>query len=61
MDHQQAIATHAAERYLLNELGDADRDAFEEHYFACADLRGGRRGQAPGCGTASAPACSTPP
>ena len=36
MDHQQAIATHAAERYLLNELGDADRDAFEEHYFTCA-------------------------
>jgi hypothetical protein len=36
MDHQQAIATQAAERYLLNELGDADRDAFEDHYFACA-------------------------
>ena len=36
MDHQQAIATHAAERYLLNELADADRDAFEDHYFSCA-------------------------
>jgi hypothetical protein len=36
MDHQQAIATQAAERYLLNELGDADRDAFEDHYFSCA-------------------------
>ena len=36
MDDQQAIATQAAERYLLNELGDADRDAFEDHYFTCA-------------------------
>jgi hypothetical protein len=36
MDHQQALATQAAERYLLNELGDADRDAFEDHYFTCA-------------------------
>ena len=36
MDHQQAIATQAAERYLLNELADADRDAFEDHYFSCA-------------------------
>jgi anti-sigma factor RsiW len=35
MDHQQAIATQAAERYLLDELDDADRDAFEAHYFAC--------------------------
>ena len=36
MDHEQAIATHAAERYLLNELAGADRDAFEDHYFSCA-------------------------
>jgi hypothetical protein len=36
MDHQQAISTQAAERYLLNELGDDDRDAFEDHYFSCA-------------------------
>ena len=47
MDHQQAIATHATERYLLNELGDTERDAFEEHYFACAtcaeDVRTGAR------------------
>src|SRR6185436_16132166 len=35
MDHRQAIATHAAERYLLNELNDADRNAFEDHYFTC--------------------------
>ena len=37
MDHQQALATHAVERYLLDELSVADRDAFEEHYFSCAD------------------------
>ena len=47
MDHQQAIATHATERYLLNELGDTERDAFEAHYFACAicaeDVRTGAR------------------
>jgi hypothetical protein len=47
MDHQQAIATHAAERYLLNELDDADRDAFEDHYFACStcaeDVKAGAR------------------
>ena len=35
MNHQQAIATHAAERYLLNELDEPARDAFEEHYFSC--------------------------
>ncbi len=37
MDHQHAIATHAAERYLLNELAGTDRDAFEAHYFSCAE------------------------
>jgi hypothetical protein len=36
MNHQQAMTTHAAERYLLNELPEADRDAFEAHYFECA-------------------------
>lgn len=28
---------HAAERYLLNELNDNERDAFEDHYFTCAE------------------------
>lgn len=45
MDHQQALATQAAERYLLEEMSDADRDAFEEHYFSCLacadDIRAG--------------------
>jgi hypothetical protein len=47
MDHQQAIATHAAERYLLDELDDTDRDAFENHYFSCIecaeDVKSGAR------------------
>lgn len=47
MDHQQAIATHAAERYLLQELNESDRDAFEDHYFSCVecadDVRVGAR------------------
>ena len=30
-----ATATLAAERYILNELTAAEREAFEEHYFVC--------------------------
>jgi hypothetical protein len=45
MDHQRAIDSHAAERYLLDELADAERDAFEEHFFSCRacadDVRAG--------------------
>ncbi len=26
----------ATERYLLDEMNDAEREAFEEHYFDCA-------------------------
>lgn len=37
MDHQQAITTQAAERYTLNELPAGEREAFEEHYFSCAE------------------------
>jgi hypothetical protein len=35
MEHQAAIDTHAVERYLLGEMPVDERDAFEEHYFAC--------------------------
>lgn len=35
MTHDEAVGTSATERYLLHELPDAERDAFEEHYFAC--------------------------
>lgn len=37
MSHDQAVATMAAERYLLDELPEAERDAFEEHYFTCPE------------------------
>jgi putative zinc finger protein len=35
MEHDQATRMQAAERYLLGELSDADRDQFEEHFFDC--------------------------
>ena len=37
MDHAEATAQHAVDRYLLGELSAAEADAFEEHYFDCAD------------------------
>jgi hypothetical protein len=45
MDHHDAVTTDAAERYLLDEMSEAERDAFEAHYFDCqpcaADVRQG--------------------
>ncbi len=35
MNHQLAINTKATERYLLGELDEDSRSAFEEHYFSC--------------------------
>lgn len=50
MTHDQAASTHAAERYLLEELPELERHAFEEHFFSCADcaedVRAGERMQA---------------
>jgi len=40
MDHEVAANTHAVERYLLGEMPATERDAFEEHYFACAECAG---------------------
>jgi Putative zinc-finger len=37
MTHQEATATLATERYLLDEMTEAERDAFEAHFFACAE------------------------
>lgn len=34
-EHQQAIRTLAAERYMLGQMTDAERETFEEHYFNC--------------------------
>jgi hypothetical protein len=45
MDHSQAIASKAAEQYLLGELKGKLRDQFEEHFMSCPecarDLRAG--------------------
>jgi hypothetical protein len=37
MNHQQAFNTSAPERYLLEEMSELERHAFEDHYFSCAD------------------------
>jgi len=37
MDHPQAVSTLATERYLLGEMTEQERDAFEAHYFDCAE------------------------
>jgi hypothetical protein len=33
--HQEAVQTLATERYLLDEMSGADRQAFEDHFFSC--------------------------
>jgi hypothetical protein len=37
MAHREAEETMAVDRYLLNELTEAERMRFEEHYFECAE------------------------
>jgi hypothetical protein len=37
MNHSEAVAQMAAERYLLDELGPDARDEFEEHLFDCQE------------------------
>jgi hypothetical protein len=37
MDHKKAIRTNAVDRYLLGELSTAERQEFEEHFFACGE------------------------
>lgn len=37
MNHSEAVAQMAAERYLLDELGPDVRDEFEEHLFDCPE------------------------
>lgn len=52
MEHSESRTTNAAERYLLEEMSAGERDAFEEHYFDCAecavDVRDGARMMAAG-------------
>lgn len=35
MTHDQAVGTLATERYVLGEMSGEDRQAFEDHFFAC--------------------------
>jgi hypothetical protein len=37
MDHDLAVKSEACEKYLLGELSPDLRDAYEEHYFSCAE------------------------
>jgi hypothetical protein len=37
MDHDLALKSQACEKYLLGELSPDLRDAYEEHYFSCAE------------------------
>jgi anti-sigma factor RsiW len=37
MTHTEAVRSSAAERYLLNELSEPERFAFEDHYFDCPE------------------------
>jgi anti-sigma factor RsiW len=37
MEHDHAIHSMAAERYLLDEMEPAEREDFEEHFFDCAE------------------------
>jgi hypothetical protein len=36
MNHQEVTNGMLVERYLLNEMAETERIAFEEHYFSCA-------------------------
>ena len=36
MEHAEAQESHAAGRYILDEMSESERDGFEEHYFGCA-------------------------
>lgn len=40
MDHDLAVKSQACEKYLLGELSPDLRDAYEEHYFSCAECAG---------------------
>ncbi|MCS7025875.1 MAG: hypothetical protein NZV14_13820 [Bryobacteraceae bacterium] len=36
MTHEQAVAANMAEKYLLGELLDHEKEEFEQHFFECA-------------------------
>jgi hypothetical protein len=36
MDHKYAMENHVAEGYLLDDLDERERDAYEDHFFGCS-------------------------
>jgi anti-sigma factor RsiW len=60
MTHADALRTLAAERYLLDEMSEIEKFAFEEHFFDCAEcaddvragsaMRAGAKAAQPGSG-----------
>ena len=37
MDHEEAVRLQAAEKYVLGELAEELREAYEQHYFDCQE------------------------
>jgi hypothetical protein len=37
MTHTEAASSLASERYLLDEMNEAEQDAFETHFFECSE------------------------
>jgi anti-sigma factor RsiW len=35
MEHERALEIQAVERYLIDDLSEAERNEFEEHFFSC--------------------------
>lgn len=60
MDHNEALQSQACEKYLLGELSPAQRDAFEEHYFSCAECAAQLRSAADFLGSAREIFAQTP-
>ena len=63
MTHQEAVESLATERYLLDDMPNSDRQAFEDHFFSCdlcaddmrvaaAMFKGAKAGFAGGAATA---------
>jgi hypothetical protein len=40
VEHEQAVASYAAEKYVMGELPAAEREQFEDHFFGCIDCAG---------------------
>jgi hypothetical protein len=37
MEHDEAVETMAAERYILNDMAPEESDAFESHFSECPE------------------------